>query len=103
MTDEVALWARSPHVASVQEGTRAVLLDLGAPEAAHPRALIGPAAVIWGAMAQPRSLDEICRSVERLLIEPHPGLRDQTADFLARLASEGLVTCTHQETPSRPT
>ena len=101
MTRPTEVWARSPQVAFVQKGDRVVILDLSAPGSARPHALVGPAALIWNAVAQPGSLDAICSEVESQLSRRDNRLRGETATFLQLLRSQGLVMCTSEECTGR--
>lgn len=83
-------WAISPEVAHVPGEDRHALVDLAAP-ATPPRLLVGSAAVIWECIDGVRDTDAIAATVAEAVGLDVDDVRDDVADFLAALASDGLL------------
>lgn len=58
MTQEDAVWSRSPDVAFVDDGERVVVLRL-ADQGQRPQLLAGHAATVWRLLSQPRTAAEL--------------------------------------------
>lgn len=79
------------HVASVVDGVpRVALLDLR-DLAALPRVLEGPAALIWAALADGATLDEIVREVAVATEEAPDHIAADVRGFVDTLVEDGLV------------
>jgi|GEM_PF-6234360 len=88
-------WYRSPDVAFESLGEDVHLLDLGNLDVApSPRALEGPAAVIWrslGSREEPFSEDEVVHRVADHFGLDDEDVRRQTVAFLQDLSANGLA------------
>lgn len=91
MTDEPAVWRRSPDVAVVDGDTRVVVLGLADPATARPLVMEGPAAAIWHALQDPGTTAQVIERVASDFGLPATEVEADVTAFIVELRRRRLV------------